>query len=90
MFEAIAQAGLGQDARNEVQIGFAVLRARRARRRRIGQLKGERGLGIIRKHFADDVLHRQVLKDEAVAPQRQCGHPRRGMQAVAGQSAIGA
>ncbi|CUI27914.1 Uncharacterised protein [Achromobacter kerstersii] len=88
VFEAIAQARFGQDALHEIQVRLAVLRASGARCQGGSHFKGERGLGIIRKHLADDVLHRQVLIDEAVAPQGQRGHPRRGVQAVAGQAAV--
>ncbi len=90
VLEAVAQAGLRQDALHERQVRFAVLRADRTGQQRVGEFEGERGLGIIRKHLADDVLHRQVLIDEAVAAQGQRRHPRRRMQAVARQSAIGA
>ncbi|CAB3917569.1 hypothetical protein LMG26788_05152 [Achromobacter pulmonis] len=90
VFEAVAQAGFRQDALHERQVRFAVLRAEGAGLWRLGELEGERRLGIIRKDLADDVLHRQVLIDETVAAQGQRGHPGRGVQAVARQPAVGA
>ena len=90
VFEAIRQARLGQDALHELQIRLAVLRASRARGQCLADVERKGRLGIIRKDVADDVLHGLILVDEAVAAQRQRGHPRRGVQAVAGQTAIGA
>lgn len=88
--EAEAQPGLGHQPQHEVQVGFPVLGAHRARRQRFGDVEGERGQRVVREHFGQDIGDRLVLEHEAVAPQPQRGQPGRGVQAVTRQPAVGA
>ncbi|CUI39210.1 Uncharacterised protein [Achromobacter xylosoxidans] len=88
--EAEAQPGLGHQPQHEVQVGFPVLGAHRARRQRFGDVEGERGQRVVREHVGQDIGDRLVLEHEAVAPQPQRGQPGRGVQAVTRQPAVGA
>jgi hypothetical protein len=93
---APCQAFLGQQALDEGQVGFAVLAAVAARRRRVHEGHDllapapACGRSVVAEHGFDDVDHARVLPHAAVAHMRQAPDPVGDAYAVARQAAFAA
>ncbi|MNS85397.1 hypothetical protein D3C72_1192610 [compost metagenome] len=90
VLETPAQAFGGQQAREEIEVAFAVLGTDGARGQRLADVEFEAQLRVVGQQLGDDVARMLVLKNIAVAAQPQQGQGRFEAQPVARHAAVGA
>ena len=88
--EMPGQAGLGQQAHEECEIGLAILCGDRSLHQRLRGLPAERRQRMVIEYARDDAVHVEVLEDQRIAPQLQQRGERFDRERVARQPTIAA
>ena len=88
--EAEGQTFLGEQAAAVVEVGLAVLDGQAVAAQFLGDALRPVGLRMVGEELAEDLEHRLVLEDVAVATLAQQGEPGFHDQSVTGETAVGA